>query len=121
MDEKELPHSVLAIEVFSVALPLALWSIFQPQFSPFGSCHADQPKADVPSITRFLTSPTDPGPVSSNNHDFPVGLISTIRLTNLVRSSPLCANQQSIENFASLVRMSDILHSQASGNYAVDI
>jgi len=89
VDEKELPHSVLAIEVFSVALPLALWSIFQPQFLPFGTCHADQPKADVPSITRFLTGPTDPGPVSSNNHDCPVGLISTIRLTNLVRSSPL--------------------------------
>jgi len=77
---ENFPIGVLAIEAFSVALPLALRSIFQPQFLPFGSCHADQPKADAPSITRVWTSPTDPGPVSSNNHDCPVGLISTIRL-----------------------------------------
>jgi len=71
---------VLVIKVFSVAVLLALRSIFQPQPWLFGSCHADQPKVDALSITRFLTSPTDPRPVSSNNHDCPVGLISTIRL-----------------------------------------
>jgi len=34
---------VLVIEVVSVALLFALRLIFKPQFSPFGSCHADQP------------------------------------------------------------------------------
>ena len=89
-----------AIEVFSVALLLALRSIFLPQFSPFGSCHVDQSKGDSPSITRFLTSPTDPGPVSSNNHDCPVRLISPIRL-DMAHLSKLDASPQFHQEFSS--------------------
>ena len=43
----------------------------------------DQEQADAPSVTGSfpgLLSPTEPGPVSSNNYDFLVGLISPIRL-----------------------------------------
>jgi len=40
-------------------------------------------QANAPSITRFSPSPpslTEPGPVSFNDHDCPLSLISTIRL-----------------------------------------
>jgi len=78
---ENFPMGVLAIEVFSVALLLALLFVLQ-QTAVFATrqLHADQPKADAPSITRFLNSLTNPGPVSSNSHDCPVDLISTIRL-----------------------------------------
>jgi len=60
-------------------LVLHFAAVFAIQLFPL----TDKPPADASSITRFLPSPpslTEPGPVSSNNHDCLVSLISTIRL-----------------------------------------
>ena len=71
-------RDVLAIKVlvFHFLFSAAIFVILQVPLT-------DKEQADASSVTRFLPgllSPTEPSPVSSNNHDFLVSLISAIRL-----------------------------------------